>query len=172
MKNFKLIVWALLLILFQTVACKYIGIGGIYPNVVFAFIITVCVLEESFVTVAVLPAVCGLIMDCLINSNVGMYTVIFSYSAMLCWIAGERFFKQSLLFAVPLMFVLNTVSSILYMLLHFKIYMDMGFGKIILFVILPSAVYTSAVLLILYPLVKYTVYRAYIRAQQGGVGHG
>lgn len=168
MKNIKLAVWIAVILILQTVLCKYIKFFGICPNIAFAFAMSVCVLDEGFAPTVTVSTVCGALLDALVNRSVGMYTIMFSYSAILCHAAVEKFFKPGVVMTFLATGISYFICNLIYMLLNFTDYYETGFTHIILFIILPSAAYTAVISVIVCFLLKRTVYRNSGDITQGG----
>lgn len=121
------------------------------------------------VTVSV---ICGVLLDALVSSGIGMYTILFSFSAVLCHEAVQRFLKPALPVAMLCAAICFFIGNLIYMLLGFASYIGSGLGQIILFLIIPSTVYTSLLLLVIYPLLKRLVYRNENEGKRGGMYGG
>lgn len=169
MKNIKLAVWIAVILILQTVLCKYIKIFGIFPNIAFAFAMSVCVLDDGFAPTVAVSVICGALLDALVNHSVGMYTIIFSYSAILCHIAVEKFFKPGVLMTFLATGISYCICNMIYMLFGFSVYYETGLTRIILYIILPSAVYTAVISAAICFLLKHTIYRNSSDMTQGGV---
>jgi rod shape-determining protein MreD len=163
MKQLKLGVWIVLLLLFQTTISRYISVGGIFPDVTFVFIICFAVLEEKFSYNIIIPVVCGALIDLLGDRAFGINVVAYSCSALICYGIGEQFFKQKLGFALPMVFVFSLLCESLFFLLHFAVLKEVSFVSSFVSVILPMSVYNAVVTLVIYPLLKLTVYRNQIQ---------
>lgn len=155
------------MLILQTVVCQYIQIGGIYPNLVFAFVMTVCVLEQRFTPVVVISVVCGVLLDALTNRVVGMYTIMLSFSAILCHEAVERFFRPGLPITLLCSGLCYFIGNCIYMLLDFTNYADSGLGRVLLFLLVPAVLYTTAASAVIYPLLRKTVYTGGM--ERGGI---
>jgi len=165
-KNFKLTAWIVLLMIFQTVISKYIAFDGIIPDVVFVFIISFVVLEKKFSYCLGVAVICGVLTDILSSRGLGPNAISYTYSALICYAIGEHFFKERLLFAVPMVFVMTMLGETVFYFINYASLKDAAFVDLLKLIILPTTIYNAAITLIIYPLVKKTIYkgnRNYVR---------
>lgn len=165
-KNIKLFVWIFLLVIFQTVMSRYIAIKGIIPDVVFVFIISFVVLEKKFSYCLSVSLICGLLIDLLSSRGIGANIIAYSYSALVCYAIGEHFFKERLLFAVPMVFIMTYLGELVFYVLNYSVFKGIGIFELSELIIVPTTLYNAVITFIIYPLVKKTVYkgnRGYVR---------
>lgn len=158
-KNIYIFIWSAVLIIFQTSVCAYWDINRICPNILFVFIICFAVLEKSFAYCTAVPVILGIVIDTLYGNTIFYSVMSFSISALICYAAGEHFFKEKLLFALPSVFIFSFISEFLFMLLSVGITSYDGIMRNITRVIAPVSLYNMAVTLAIYPLCKFTLYK-------------
>lgn len=159
-KNLKLAVWVFALLIFQTVICRYIAVGGIIPDVVFVFVISFVVLEKKYSYCLAMALICGFFTDVLGGRGFGVNILAYACSALLCYAVGEHFFKEKLIFAVPMVFCMTFLCELLFFVFNIKLFAASGFWNITKSVILPMAVYNTVATLAVYPLAKRTLYKS------------
>lgn len=159
-KNFKLTVWVIILLIFQTVICRYIAVGGIIPDVVFVFAISFVVLEKKYSYCLAVALICGFFADILGGRGFGVNILSYTYSALLCYAVGEHFFKEKLVFAVPMVFCMTFLCELMFFVFNIKMFAASGFWHITKTVILPSALYNTVITIAVYPLAKRTLYKS------------
>lgn len=157
-KNFKLAVWIILLIIFQTVICKYIAVDGIIPDLMFVFIVSFVVLEEKFAYCVAIPVICGFLIDVLSRRAFGTGVLSYTYTALLCYALGEHFFKEKLWFAVPMIFLATFASESVFFLFSVSAFKISMIFEALKEVVLPTAIYNTAVTFLIYPILKKTIY--------------
>lgn len=158
-KNIILSVWAFFLIIFETVLCRYIGINGAYPEIVFAFVICVAVLDNDLTAVTVISCICGLIMDCLGGGSVGVRLFSFGISAVLCNFITEKFFMPNFFVMLVCIVLTSFISRFLIFVFGFVIFSNANMAQIFIPLILQYVLYNTAAASVLYVLLKKTAYR-------------
>lgn len=157
-KNIKIILWIIAVIVFQTVICGYIAVDGIIPDIVFVFTIAFVVLEEKFSYCAVMPILCGFLVDMMSARGFGINIICYTYSALLCYAVGEHFFKQKLWFAVPMVLIGTFICESMYFILNFSDFNVRLIANAIKEVIIPVTIYNTFMTFVIYPLLKKTIY--------------
>ncbi len=157
-KNIILSVWAFILVIFDAVLCRYIGIDGIYPNIVFSFVICAAVCDDNIVRVTVLSLVCGLIADCLGGNTIGIKLFSFGICAVLCNYVTEKFFVPNILVAFISVILTSLLSRFVIFALGFTIFGNASIEQIFVPLVLKYVAYNAVISIILYPILKKTVY--------------
>lgn len=153
-KNFlKLLILFLIFMLQTSVLPSFIGFN-IYVNPVFAFCILLSLIGGGAFPV-VLSAVCGFLIDALTGNikNVFFYTYI-SYFAVLF---GEKLSNPSFLSAIISLFVATLLFEIFSLGAELFTGGNASFLAIFMRRILPKAVFTGALSIVIYPLIKLVV---------------
>lgn len=146
-----------MLAVFQTSVCAYWDIAGVRPNIVFVFVICYAVLEESFACCTAVPLICGVVMDALCGNTMFYNALSLSVSSLICYSFGEHFFKEKIIFAIPMVFVFTFISEFMYMIFAADINGALLSG--IRHVILPLSIYNMIMTLVIYPLCKLTLFK-------------
>ena len=157
-KNIILSIFAFVLIIFETVLCRYIGIGGAYPQTVFTFIICMAVLDDSLTRVTILSSVCGLLLDCLGGGLVGVNLFSFGVCAILCNFITEKFFMSNIFVMLVCLIICSLVSRFLIFALGFAVFGNVSVQQIFLPLVLKCTLYNTVLSVILYAVLKRTVY--------------
>ncbi|MCX7714707.1 MAG: rod shape-determining protein MreD [Clostridia bacterium] len=158
-RNLKLGIWIVLIVIFQTTLCRYISVKGIFPDIVFVFVVCFAIMEEKFSYSTVIPIICGLLIDFLGRRTLGVNVIIYSYSSLFCFGLGEHFFKEKLSFALPMVFLLSFLCEFVFFVLRFYIAHEASIFEAVKVIIFPFAVYNTLITFIIYPLIKLTLYR-------------
>lgn len=148
-------VWLLILAVLQTTVAQWIGMFGISPNLFLVFIVSAAFLRGKAAG-AVCGAVFGLVFDMLIGRLIGINALIFMYVGFFSGILCERFINGtgSIMAAVAIL-ALSAISGIIYYIAYSMVYGDIGFWRALIRVVIPEAIYTSVVgMLIFAPIRK------------------
>lgn len=154
------------MVVFQTSVCKYIAFGGIKPDVVFVFVISFVVLEKKFSYCLSIAVICGFLIDILGGRGFGMDILSYTYSALICYAIGTHFFKERLLFAVPMVFLATFICEMVFFGLNIRDFYATPLIEAIKIIILPTTIYNTLMTFVIYPLVKKNIYngnRVYVR---------
>lgn len=158
-KNICLAVWAFAAMIFEAVLNRYIGIDGVYPNLVFVFVICVSILDDDLTSVTVLSLVCGLISDCLCSGQVGINMFSFGISAVLCNFLSEKLFVSNIFVMAASVIVSSTVIRFLIFVFGFAIFGNVSINRIFVPLILKYVLYNLCVSIAIYPILKNTIYK-------------
>lgn len=158
-KNISLILWAFATVIFESVLNRYIGIGGVFPDLVFAFVICVAFLDNDMVRVTALAVSCGLVLDCIACGNVGVNMFGFGICAVLCNFFAEKFFVSNVFIAAVGMAVLSVISRLTVFVFSFAIFGRASLSQIFVPLILKCALYNLCISAIIYLILKNTVYK-------------
>ena len=157
-KNIILSVWAFLLVILESVICRYIGIDGVYPSIVFTFVICAAVCDDDIARVTVLSLTCGLIADCLGGGAVGVNLFSFGICAVLCNYITEKFFVPNIFVMFVSVILTSLLSRLIIFALGFAIFGNVSMEQIFVPLILKYVIYNAGVSVIIYALLKKTVY--------------
>lgn len=129
---------------------KYIGILGAVPMLTFSFCI-VCALREDEVSYPmVLSAICGAVSDILYGHGFGTYTVAFCFAAFYTFKLKDVIFSSKRLFLLLDVFCMTVLVQLFYMIIHLGDIGTNNFFKVLWSIILPTAVYNTAVSCLFY----------------------
>lgn len=157
-KNIILSVWAFVLIIFETVICRYIGIGGVYPEIVFVFVICAAVLDDNLIRVTVLSCLCGLIIDCLGGAPVGVNLFACGICAVISNFVTEKFFMSNIFVMLVCVVICTLLTRFIIFTMGFAVFGNASLAQIFIPLVLKYVLYDTAVSVIIYALLKKTVY--------------
>lgn len=155
MKNLKIFLWVLLLFIIQTVTANYIRINGIVPDIVFAFIAALTMLEGDYVCAVTVSVICGVFSGSLGGGSFAFETLYYTYSAVLILKFRDKYKNVPRIFKTAVTaFVLNTVFAVIrYFIKNLSLP-----ASAVLHVFLPYGFYNTLIAAVIYVLVKYTMY--------------
>lgn len=143
-------VWLLIAALLQPTVMRWMEIFGIGPNIFLIFVIAAALIRGKRAG-AVCGLVFGLVLDMLVGRMIGVNALIFMYAGFLVGILCERFISgtESLTAAV-IIFSMSLLCGIVYYIAYSMVWGDIGFFKGIFRVVLPEALYTGVLGLLLF----------------------
>lgn len=155
MRKLKLLLTILILLLIETSAVSFIGVSKIVPDLMFAFVTAYAAVEDEFVDNIAVSIVCGVLMS-LFNQKGFMYTVIlYTYSSLLIYYIYQKkrpFHRWALVLAANTVF--GVFANFIYALLMSKSINGSEIIKILVYVVLPMALYNIPAVIIMYNIVK------------------
>lgn len=156
MRKFKLAVMILILLLLQTAAVSYIGVMGIVPDLVFAFVLAYAVVENEFTDNLVIALICGVLMS-FFNGRGFLYTVLlYTYPALIVHSSYQKR-KPFHRWVIPLItgILFTIIAEMVYYLIAFTAEISIVNAiEAIVYVVLPTAVYNAICIIIMYPIVN------------------
>ena len=138
MRNFKIFLWIFVIFLVQTVVLSPIHIFGAVPSAVLAFVMCVAILENEFRTAVIISGICAVVMGAIGGRNFTEITLFYAYSSIIVFAARKR----------P-RYVGNFPKTIVWTFIMSAIFSDA----------LPTAVFNTVIAVILYPILKKTLYK-------------
>ncbi len=136
-------IWLVILAVLQPTLIRWLGIFDISPNIFMIFIVA-----AAFIRGKGAGAVCGLVLgfvlDLMVGRLIGVYALIFMYAGLAAGILCERYISASGSIAAGIViFAASLICGILYYIAYSMMWGDMGFFRAIYRVILPEALYTG-----------------------------
>lgn len=156
MRNFKTILWLVIIFLLQTVVLSRVHFMGAVVSLVLPYIICVTMLENEFRRAVSVSVVCALAAGALCGRNFAVTVLFYVYAPMLIFVIRDKplyihqFFKT--LFWT---FISSGVLEIIYYAVR---NMSLNAGML-LYNALPTAVINTLFVLLVYPLLKKTMYK-------------
>ena len=147
MRLVKIVKYAVTIIILsslQVSLCQIIEIGGVHPDILLPFVISVCVISGP-VTGGITGLFCGIFMDCLCSGTSILYTVTYMYTAVICGIVNMNYLRKNAGVAVMFTFIFSILCEEFLHFVHFTIWGVSGFFSGFLYPILPKAVYTTII---------------------------
>ncbi len=149
----------------QSTVFPTISFGGIVPNLMI-------VLTASFGFMRgeksglLFGFFCGLLADIFFGSFIGLYALIYMYIGYLNGKFNRIFYPEDIKLPLALILCSDLAYGLLCYLLFFLMRGKFHFGYYLLHIILPEAVYTIVVTLLLYPLILWINKRLESREQR------
>ena len=143
-------VWLLLIAILQPTVMQWIGIFGISPNIFLIFVIATA-LSCGKKAGAVCGLVFGFTLDMLVGRMIGVNALIFMYMGFFVGILCERFISGTeSLTAGVIILAISALCGLLYYIAYSMLWGDIGFFKALFRVILPEALYTAVIGILLF----------------------
>ena len=124
---------------------KYIRVFGAVPMLTFSFCMVCAIEEEEISYPMVLSVICGAVSDILYGHGFGTYTIAFSFAAFYTFKLKDIIFSSEWLFLLLDIFFMTILVQIFYMILHLGDIGTNNFLKALWSIVLPTAVYNTAV---------------------------
>lgn len=157
MRNFKLFLWIFILLILETTLGRYIKIQSILPDFVLVFVISYAILEEIPLRRVVMGCICGILMGALGGRGLVFMILWYMYGAYFTGKVLGRYRKQWFFKAAPAVFLVTVSGELFYYLFHH--FSVAGFFQAFLWTILPVAAYNAALSLVVFPLLRKTIYK-------------
>lgn len=145
MKLVKIIKYAVTIIILsslQVSLCQIIEIGGIYPDMLLPFVISVSVISGP-VTGATVGLFSGIFMDSLCNGTSILYTVTYMYTGVICGIVNMNYLRKNAGVTVMFTLIFSVVCEEFLHFIHFTIWGASGLFSGLLYPIFPKALYST-----------------------------
>lgn len=140
-------------VILQIALAPQLALWGIVPNLVFLVIVTLAVLEGP-VAGSVAGFVGGLLFDLLGASVVGPYALVFSLVGYVAGLLKANLFAEGWLLPVTVVFVAGLGAEVAYGILMTVLDVGLPFWQTFLRIMLPGAVYNTALAVLLYPVLS------------------
>ena len=156
MRNFKIFLWIFVIFLVQTVVLSPIHIFGAVPSAVLAFVMCVAILENEFRTAVIISGICAVVMGAIGGRSFTEITLFYAYSSIIVFAARKR---PRYVGNFPKTIVWTFIMSAILEILLFAI-REMTLDVSVIFSdALPTAVFNTVIAVILYPILKKTLYK-------------
>ena len=155
-RNFKIFLWIFVIFLVQTVVLSPIHIFGAVPSAVLAFVMCVEILENEFRTAVIISGICAVVMGAIGGRNFTEITLFYAYSSIIVFAARKRpryvgNFPKTIVWT----FIMSAILEILLFVIR-EMTLDVS---VIFSDALPTAVFNTVIAVILYPILKKTLYK-------------
>jgi rod shape-determining protein MreD len=137
-------------VVLQVALAPQIALFGVVPNLLFLVVVTLAFLEGP-VAGSVGGFVGGLLFDLLGASVVGPYALVFCLVGYLAGLLQANLFAEGWLLPVTIVFVAGLGAEIAYGTIMVVLDVGMPFWWAFLRIMLPGAVYNTALAVLLYP---------------------
>ncbi len=156
MRRFKIFLWIFIVFLLQTVVVSHIHIFGAVPSLVISYMMCVVIMENEFRNAVIISSVCAAAMGALSGREFVIMTLAYVYSSICVFRLRKKpayisNFQKSVIWT----FVVSAVIEILYFtIMNWSINLN-----VLLYDALPTAVLNILGTIIIYPVLKRTMYR-------------
>jgi rod shape-determining protein MreD len=150
----KLVFYSFFILLFfllQTTLLHYARVRGIIPNLLLVLTIVTALVRNSAEGGAV-GFFSGLCIDMQFGSVLGFYALLGMYAGVAAGSVSKRIYRENVLVAVPFTFIYSIAYESVVFIINNIMSGDISFAFAFTKVILPEAVYNSAVSVLLFPL--------------------
>ena len=156
MRNLKIGVWIFCIFLIQTVILSGIHVYNAVPSVVLPFVVCLALMEEDMLTAAVISGICALIAGAFTGHSYIVTVLYIFYASMLVFVLKSKpVYIGKAVKAFVWTFVISGVMELIFRVLDAKVItVDMA-----LYSVLPSAVVNMLFVIIVYPILKRTMYK-------------
>ena len=156
MRNFKTFLWIFIVFLIQTVILARVHIFGAVTSLVMAYVICVMILENEFRNAVTISIICSAVMGALGGREFAVTVLFYVYSSIIIFALRKKpAYVGNLPKAVVWTFLASGVMEILY----FAIRTLSVNTEMLLHDALPTAIFSAVLTLIVYPVLKVTMYR-------------
>lgn len=156
MRRFKIFLWIFIVFLLQTVVVSHIHILGAVPSLVISFILCIVIMENEFRNAVIISSICAAAMGALSGREFVIMTLAYVYSSIIVFRLRKKpayisNFSKTLMWT----FIVSAAIEILYfMIMNWTINLN-----VLLYDALPTAVLNILGTLVLYPILKRTMYK-------------
>jgi rod shape-determining protein MreD len=140
----------LVAIILQVALAPQIALFGVVPNLVFLVVVTLAFLEGP-VAGSAAGFVGGLFFDLLGTSVVGPYALVFCLVGYVAGLLQANLFAEGWLLPVTVVFIAGLGAEIVYGVMMAVLDVGLPFWWAFLRIMLPGAVYNTALAVLLYP---------------------
>ena len=156
MRNFKIFLWIFIVFLIQTVILAGIHAFGAVPSLVMVYVVCVMLLENEFRSAVTISIICASAMGVLSGREFVITVLFYVYSSIIIFALRKKpRYVGNLPKAVVWTFLTSGIMETLYYVLRtLSVNTDM-----LLYDALPTAVLNAVLVLIVYPILKATMYK-------------
>ncbi len=137
-------------LLLQVGVAPYIAIGGVVPNFLLLAAVTLAMVQGPTVGAAAGFA-CGLLFDLLGQGPVGPMAIVLAVTGYIAGLLAAKLFAEGWLLPLSVLAVASVAAELAYALLLNLLGTPTPFFRTLLQVVLPGAVYNTALALLAYP---------------------
>ena len=156
MRNFKTFLWIFIVFLIQTVILARVHIFGAVPSLVMAYVICVMILENEFRNAVTISIICSAAMGALGGREFAVTVLFYVYSSIIIFALRK---KPAYVGNLPKAVVWTFLASCVMEILYFAIRTLSVNTEMLLHDALPTAIFSAVLALIVYPVLKVTMYR-------------
>lgn len=156
MRNFKIFLWIFIVFLIQTVILSGVHAFGAVPSLVMAYMVCVMLLENEFRRAVTISIICSAVMGAIGGREFTVTALFYVYSSIIIFALRRKpVYVGNLPKAVVWTFLASALMEILYFAVRtLSVNTDM-----LLYDALPTGIFNAALALIIYPVLKLTMYK-------------
>lgn len=154
----------LIIIIIQTTVLDYFKIKGIKPNMIFTYTVCTSILEGS-TPGAVIGLAAGMALDIVSGKVLGFYSLLGMYAGIIAGLASRKLYKDNILVVTTFTFFITFIyETVALLCTGFSGFSVAKLLSIFRTVILPTALYNSALSIIMHLLLLKTVEKLNLKA--------
>lgn len=155
-RNFKIFLWIFVVFLIQTVIAARIHVFGAVLSPVLAYVMCVAVLENEFRNAVAISIICAAAMGALSGRDFSLTVLFYSYTSIIVFALRKKSAHISNFLKVVIStFVLSALFEVIICILR-TMTVDMS---VLTNNALPTAVFNAVFVMIIYPILKKTMYK-------------
>ena len=155
MKQFVHYLLFIILFVFQTTISKYITFLGVFPNLVFVYVICLCLIFTDVKSI-VLSTIAGLALDLHGGMAIGFNALFYMYFSIATAYFGENFFRGRKVVTLLYTAVATILYELVYYVLFFAIWNRGGSFNNVTYILFVEMLCNIILVLPIYSLVKKT----------------
>lgn len=145
-------IFIILFLLLQTTLLQYITVHGVIPNLLITFAVVAALLRNSTEGAAV-GLISGMCLDMQFGPIKGLYALLGLYLGIAAGSVNRRMFRENLMVVIFFTFLYSVAYESVVYIVNNIMSGDIHFIFALTTVILPEAIYNSAISVLLFPLV-------------------
>ena len=156
MRNFKFGVWIFCIFLVQTVVLSGIHVFNAMPFIVLPFVVCAALMEEDGVTAAAVSGICAFIAGAFTGRSYIVTALYIFYAGMVVFaVKAKPLYISKAVKAFALTFIISGVMETVFR------FIDAGSITVdtLIYSVLPFAAVNTAFVILVYPLLKRTMYK-------------
>lgn len=156
MRKFKIFLWIFIIFLIQTVILARVHVLGAVPSLVLPYVICVMLLESELNKAVVISAICSAAAGALCGREFVVTVLYLFYCSLIVFTLRKKpVYIKGFVKAVFWTFIMSGASEILFFALRNMTVTE----EMLLYNALPTAVINTILTVIIYPILKRTMYK-------------
>lgn len=156
MRNFKIFLWIFVVFLIQTVIISPIHLFGAVPSIVMVYMLCVMILENEFRNAVTISIICAVVMGAIGGREFIVTTLFYVYSSIIVFSVRK---KPVYMGNYPKVIIWTFIMSALMEILLFVTRTMSINTEMLLNDALPTAIFNSVLAMVVYPILKKTMYK-------------
>ena len=147
------IITVFIVFLFQTNLFHHLAFNGIVPDLL--LIVVCCYGYMRGETSGIISGFfCGLMLDVLYSNNLGFHSIVYLYLGFFNGLLNQLYIEEDIKVPISCVCVSDLISCLMTYCLKFLLNGNFNFQFYFLHIILPEVIYTTALTVAIYPLLK------------------